>query len=290
MENLNSSVVDSAEVASAGGGVAGLNDSASVSVLPFSPGFADSLYVRDYRPVSTSFDNVRVELRPLPEGMAGESLPYSTVYDSSLFVLVFSALALVLAFLSKGRILLGQIFSRNRRRNRNIRSTVNEWRLGNALVFLSVVMTGITLVYFMRMNGDAAFSGMPLVNVAAACGGVAAVMIFQQCVAAVVGAVFFYNREEAELAKRNFSYYVIPGVLLTLPVLVMLYSPGWADAAVWTALSLLALSRIVFLCSTFKIFLHNIYSLFYIILYFCAVEIIPLVVLYHGVAKIFVFL
>ena len=40
---------------------------------------------------------------------------------------IFSALALVLAFLSKGRILLGQIFARNMRgRDRNIRSTVNE--------------------------------------------------------------------------------------------------------------------------------------------------------------------
>lgn len=291
MDESVNSVTEVAELNDAADAGAELNDSAAVYVRPFMPGFADTLYSRDYRPVSTPFDNVRVEMRPLLKGMEGEALPYNTVYDSSLFVLVFSALALVLAFLSKGRILLGQIFARNMRgRDRNIRSTVNEWRLGSALVFLSIVMTGLTLVYFMRMNGDTNFSGMPFLYVAVACGGVAAVMMFQQCVAAVVGEVFFRGREDADLARRNFSYYVIPGVLLTLPVLAMLYSSGWADGAVYLALSLLALSRIVFLCSTFKIFLHNIYSLFYIILYFCAVEIIPLVVLYYGVAKIFVFL
>ena len=55
-------------------------------------------------------------------------------------------------------------------------------------------MTGLTLIYFMRMNGDPNFSVMPFLYVAVACGGVAAVMMFQQCVAAVVGAVFFRGR------------------------------------------------------------------------------------------------
>lgn len=282
-------VVDSAAVDTAGVVHAGPGDSA-VHVHTFVPHFADSLYVRDYRPVSNSFDNVRVEMRPLPRGMEGERLPYTTVYDSSLFVLVFTALALVLAFLGKGRILVGQFFSRNGHRTRDIRSTVNEWRLGSALVLLSVVMTGITLVYFARLNGDVAFDGMPLKYVAVACGCVAALMIFQQCVAAVVNAVFFYGDGEAALARRNFSYYVVPGVLLTLPVLVMLYCPACVAGGVHAALLLLALSRILFLCSAFKIFLHNMCSLFYIILYFCAVEIIPLVVLYYGAVKVFVFL
>lgn len=267
---------------------AGTSDSAEVFARPFSPGFADSLYLHDYRPVATPFDNVRVEMRPLPEGIGGMQLPYTTVYDSSLFIIVFSALVLVLVFLGKGRILLGQIFSRNGRRNsRDMRSTVNEWRLGSALVLLSVVMLGILLVCFMRINGDVCFSGIPLPYLAVACGGVVAVMLFQQCVAAIVGAVFFYNCEDAGLARRNFSYYVIPGVLLTIPLLVMLYSPEWAVAAVYVSVALLALSRAVFLCVTFKFFLQNIYSLFYIILYFCAVEIIPLVVLYFGAVKIF---
>ena len=148
MDESVNSVTEVAELNDAADAGAELNDSAAVYVRPFMPGFADTLYSRDYRPVSTPFDNVRVEMRPLPKGMEGEALPYNTVYDSSLFVLVFSALALVLAFLSKGRILLGQIFARNMRgRDRNIRSTVNEWRLGSALVFLSIVMTGLTLVY-----------------------------------------------------------------------------------------------------------------------------------------------
>ena len=72
--------------------------------------------------------------------------------------------------------------------------------------------------------------------------------------------------------------------------MVMLYSQGGTATGVYAALSLFALSRILFLCSTFKIFLHNIYSLFYIILYFCAVEIIPLAVMYYGAVKVFVFL
>ena len=287
-------VIDSVSVAAVGdsavAAVVGSGDPASLFVRQFSPGFADSLYAEDYRPVPFSFDNIKVEMRPLPEGMEGEPLPYAASYDSALFIFVFSVLALVMAFVGKGRILVGQFFSRSKSRNRDIRSTANEKCLAGALVLLSIVMAGITLVCFMRLRGDADFAGMPLRYIAAASGCVAGLMLFQQCVAALVNALFFYNREDISLAKRNFSYYLIPGVLLALPVMVMLYSQGGTATGVYAALSLLALSRILFLCSTFKIFLHNIYSLFYIILYFCAVEIIPLAVMYYGAVKVFVFL
>lgn len=257
----------------------------------FYPHFTDTLYAHDHPPVKNILHELKEAIYSIPSGIKGDKLPYNAIYDNGLFILIFSILLLVLISIRKGRVLFGQIFTKERRGGGNeIKSTVTEWQLSTSLILLTFVMCGITLFYFTSLLQPGITAGTPLKPIAVASAAVAAVFIFQQVAIWIIGYIFFSAKEATEMCKKNLSFYLIPGIILILPVIVMIYFPGILAAGVLTAVIAAVLLRIVFLCSIFKFFLHNIYSLFYIILYLCAVEIIPLFVMYYCIVGVFVFL
>lgn len=68
-------------------------------------------------------------------------------------------------------------------------------------------------------------------------------------------------------------------MLLLVPALVALFYPGMTEIMLILAACCYILTRILFICKGFRIFYTNFGSLLYFILYLCALEITPLLIL-----------
>lgn len=101
--------------------------------------------------------------------------------------------------------------------------------------------------------------------------------IFQYVAYSVVGYTFTDNINAAQWRQGfNLSQGVL-GLFLALPAITVLYYHKATDILLVVALILYLIARIAFLCKGFRIFYNRLPSLVYFILYLCAVEIIPVI-------------
>ncbi|MEG1574655.1 MAG: DUF4271 domain-containing protein [Bacteroidales bacterium] len=254
---------------------------------PFYPHFADTLYTHDYPQEILPAHNLKEVTVSIPKGIKGEKLPYNAIYDNWLFILIFSVFIVVLIAMRRGGVILGQIFAKDRRNENEMRSTVTEWQLSSSMIIMSMIMCGISMFYTITTSHPEIIVKTLVKPIITATAGMFALFLFQQIVIWIIGFIFFSAKEAAILCRKNQAYYMVPGIILIPSVIIMVYFPNILTVGIIIAIITAALLRIIFLCRIFKFFLYNIYSLFYIILYLCAVEITPLLVIYRGVVKAF---
>lgn len=99
--------------------------------------------------------------------------------------------------------------------------------------------------------------------------------IFQWVAYSIIGYTFTDTINTVQWRKGfNLSQAVL-GLALLLPAVIVLYYHRSVTAPLIIALILYILARIVFLCKGFRIFYNQLPSLVYFILYLCALELIP---------------
>lgn len=69
------------------------------------------------------------------------------------------------------------------------------------------------------------------------------------------------------------------GLMLLLPTIAVMYYPHAINTMVVIAALMYLMTRIAFLCKGFRIFYNNLGSLVYFILYLCAIEIVPVIII-----------
>ncbi len=109
----------------------------------------------------------------------------------------------------------------------------------------------------------------------------AAYYIFDITAYSVVGYTFAGIESMKVLLRRFNSSQSILGITIALPALIVIFYPLLSDAMIYTSVTLYVLARLLFIIKGFDIFFTNIFSLLYFILYLCALEIIPLIYVYH---------
>lgn len=110
--------------------------------------------------------------------------------------------------------------------------------------------------------------------------GIAAAFYGWQLVTyAIIGNVFA-DREAASQWRKGFNAsQVLLSFLLLVPALVALFYPDSSKIMLSIAAISYIFVRILFICKGFRIFFTNFQSLLYFILYLCALEISPLLIL-----------
>lgn len=90
----------------------------------------------------------------------------------------------------------------------------------------------------------------------------------------------FADRDATRQWKTGFNAsQVLLSLLLIVPALLSLFYTGLTDIMLTLAAGCYILTRILFICKGFRIFYTNFGSLLYFILYLCALEITPLLIL-----------
>lgn len=155
--------------------------------------------------------------------------------------------------------------------------TLSETGILLSLVILLCVSEGLLL--FTAFHPSVAFWGGVSGSVAVMMLLAGAFYLWQLGIYTVGGYVFADKVYGRQWVRGFNASQALLGLALAAPALAVTYRPGtW----IWVAplcIMLYLTSRIIFICKGFRIFYSNYFSLVYFIVYLCALEIVPLIVI-----------
>ena len=157
----------------------------------------------------------------------------------------------------------------------------HETRLMCLSILQYIVCGGIMLFALAARHSGVSPDDYGFTTLAAEIGVFAAYYIFDITAYSVVGYTFAGIESMKVLLHRFNSSQSILGITIALPALIVIFYPLLSDAMIYTSVTLYVLARLLFIIKGFDIFFTNIFSLLYFILYLCALEIIPLIYVYH---------
>lgn len=174
------------------------------------------------------------------------------------------------------------MFSTRRRENLFEDHTVNETKILAALIANTCIVEGLLVylaVQFLRPSLAASLQSSVFPHVLAFTGMAFVFYIVQRLVYMVLGYTFG-DSVSSRLWLDGFKATQAFLGLLLLPVLVLLMVyPAHGKLLLIVAALLYLVARLIFVCKGIRIFYSKLSSIIYFILYLCAVEIVPLVIL-----------
>lgn len=106
--------------------------------------------------------------------------------------------------------------------------------------------------------------------------------LFQLAAYGVVGYVFTDKTGAASWLKGFNASQTLLGLTLLIPTFILIFYPSTGTVVLSIAVIFYFFARIAFIYKGFKVFYHKIPSLLYFILYLCALEIIPVLLVCSG--------
>ena len=218
----------------------------------------------------------------------GEAVPFarSPLHDTpSMALLMLGLVAVALCYHTGYKYIenfFHYMFSTRRRENLFEDHTVNETSILAALIANTCIVEGFIIYFAVQLlcpDRAASLQGNVFLHIAAFCAMAGGYYVVQWLVYKVLGYTFS-DKEGTRLWLDGFkSSQSLLGLLL-LPVLVLLlvYTSS-GKMLLYVAALLYLVVRLIFIFKGYRIFYSNLSSILYFILYLCAVEIAPLVIL-----------
>lgn len=123
--------------------------------------------------------------------------------------------------------------------------------------------------------------GAAFLHTAMLIGLTGAYYVFQLCAYYTLGFTFASRAGRRHFVQGFTASQSLLGFFLIIPALVAIFYPSANELMLEIAAVCYLVARGVFIVKGFRIFYTNFFSLFYFILYLCALEIIPLIILYR---------
>ena len=243
-------------------------------------------------PGSQAADSVLEGINSLPtiEVPTGEgkALPFarSPLHDTpSMALLLTGLLAVALCYHTGYKYIenfFHNMFSTRRRENLFEDHTVNETSILAALIANTCIVEGFIIYLAVQLiwpQFATSLQASVFKHIATYCGITLGFYIVQWMVYKVLGYTFS-DKTGSKLWLDGFKASQSLLGLLLLPVLfLLLLYPTHGKLLLTIAATLYFSARLIFIYKGFRIFYNNLTSILYFILYLCAVEIVPLVIL-----------
>lgn len=229
----------------------------------------------------------------LLSGFSGVLLPYSIQTDDS-FSLMLVGVFFLYAFLF-GRCrkyLFQQVRNFFSVRNRNSffsETNMVDLRYLIALFVLSCISVGMTAYHFVMQTFSGALGKFTPVEMMFLLVGGSLLYFCLKLLAYFLVCATYFDRSQVSSWMDTFLLIVyFSGILLFPFLLVFVFAGVSAGFCIYLLAGLLIFSKILIFCKWFRLFFVNVESLFLLILYFCALEIIPFSIFYRAIDKILV--
>lgn len=237
------------------------------------------IFTTDTHRLITHHDSVASTLR---EGIYAEKRPTSPAENPWIVGLLILSFAFFAISYRRGakylKHLFSSLFKAKNRGNLFDETTINENQLRLSLILLTFITEGIAL-YHSIIAPMVTNSNHTLVCIAI-CIAISAIFYLLQKGTYIVLGNIFSTRQQTEGFLENFtSTNILIGLFFTPFILVMLFIPGMGNIASFICLVLYILARFIIIYKGIRFFSPHIYNLLYIILYLCALEIIPLILI-----------
>lgn len=251
----------------------------------YAPQYLDGFPAEDAADTTLDGMNTRPVME-LPDKGPSQPFARSPLHDTpSMALLLAGLLAVALSYHTGYKYIenfFHYMFSTRRRENLFEDHTVNETSILAALIANTCIVEGL-IIYFAVQLLCPSLAGLLRDNVfghvAAYCGLALAFYAIQWLAYKVLGYTFS-DKLGTKLWVDGFKASQAFLGLLLLPVLIllMLY-PSYGKLLLSVGLFLYLVARMIFIIKGFRIFYSNLSSIVYFILYLCAVEIVPVVIM-----------
>ena len=224
-------------------------------------------------------------------GVAGDPVPYTVQHDNVIISLLLLLFVLAtIAFSNSRHFVVRQtknFFSTNREGMTEITETAVEIRFQAFLTFLNSLLLSI-LFYFYTLNfiGETFLLDSQYHLIAIFLGMTVVYYLVKTMLYAIVNNVFFDGKKNRQWMRSFLYISSVEGALLFPLVVIWTFFNISIRNAVIYVLIVLAIVKILELFKCFLIFFRQNVVKLQIILYFCALEIIPLFALWGGLAVI----
>ena len=221
-------------------------------------------------------------------GMPGEPLPYLLHTDWLLTSILFACIMLASFTLSKEKkYLLQQLNTSLKSRKRS--SMFDETSISNTyyktlLIFHACIMLGLCIYYYYTKNLPDLFTKIP--NGWIFVGFTLCVSVFvylKSLLYRFVNWIFFQKESNSRWITSFFNLLIWQGILLLPTILVIVYFDISSHIALMLIGIQIILAKITLFCICFSNFFEKIHGALHLILYFCALEILPDLVLWKGI-------
>ncbi len=224
-------------------------------------------------------------------GVAGDPLPYSVKGDNLITSILLVCFILVLLGLSKtGRLIARQtkgFFNEHRRHTAEYTETTNEYRFQFFLVLQTCILFAVLSFLYTQKFVDTTFFVMPVYLQLAIFFGVFVVYFFiKPLLYLIVNSVFFDKGENAIWFKSLLFITSVEGLALFPLVVILSYIDfSYIYGAFYVCFVIIMVKILLFYKCFVTFFRQKVFCL-QIILYFCTLEIIPLLFLWGTLVNI----
>lgn len=161
--------------------------------------------------------------------------------------------------------------------------TVSELEIQVSIVLVACLCEGIIIDAVLSHSSAAIpLSTFALISALTVVAGL--YYLWQLAAYRLVGYVFTDRLTARQWLKGFNASQALLGALLVLPALIVLFNPEQSGWVMWLGIIFYVLARLIFLLKGFRLFYDNFGSLLYFILYLCSLEIVPLVLIFRGIA------
>ncbi|MDR0893050.1 MAG: DUF4271 domain-containing protein [Mediterranea sp.] len=225
-------------------------------------------------------------------GVAGSPLPYSPRTDNVIALTLVVCLALTAIALARSKGFLSQQvkdFVQHRERTSIFdNSTAGDMRYLMVLIVQTCILSGIT-AFNVSFAGShptlPAGSHTPLLLLALCVGSCIVYFLLKWVVYMFLGWIFFDNSLTKNWLESYSTLIYYTGFILFPFVLCQIYLGLEPTRLLIIAAIILILAKILMFYKWLKLFFGRLGSLFPLILYFCALEILPCLLLYKGMEQ-----
>lgn len=227
--------------------------------------------------------------------MNGESLPYLLRNDSMITIILFASLMLVAYVLSNGKKHLLQQLKYlivNRERNNLFDNPTTGYAHYTPLLILHTCMlSGVCLYYYSANTQPALFQLYPhSLLLGGYVGSILVLLLAKYLCYGFINWIFFDKISNKAWINIYNDSIIWSGFFLLPIILLVVYFDLSLIISLFLVSIVIIISKIVLFYRGFSIFFKNFYGCFHLILYLCALEILPDVLLWESIVLINQFL
>lgn len=247
------------------------------------------LHKADSIPATYRYHTEMSELGTTITRHQGKELPVSVAADPGVALLLIAIFIIVALSYKRGAKYLihvfGALFKTKRRNSIFDDTTINETQMRIALLSLTFFTEGLALYHGLLQ--PTVYTQTAVLPLLIACTLLCCIYyLLQRGIYAVLGYTFA-DKTHAALFNESFvSVHLIIGLFLTPAALTMIFIPEYTYEALWACILLYATARVIIVIMGIRIFLPLNFEILYIILYLCALEIAPLLVINKAIPLI----
>jgi len=224
-------------------------------------------------------------------GFVEQPIFYSLADDNVVAIILFACFFLVAIVLSKSRKFLAQLmnnFIMNRERvsifSSSTASEVNNLFL---LLFVACILLGICIyTIFLRSTPQLILHIHPVALLGMYVGAVIIFLLLKWGIYSLLGWTFFGKDISALWVESYSTLIYFMSFFLFILALLGVYVPLSLNVLIYSLLFILFVFKLMILYKWINLFSINLYGFFFLILYFCAVEIMPCILAYMGLCAL----